>query len=56
MLRFVMILSSPMTSFQILGLCQEKFVSVALCREANHRPEDLGHLLVILGLSHQVPW
>lgn len=45
MLRFVMILRSPVTSFQILRLCQENFMSFALCREENHQPRDLGQLL-----------
>lgn len=52
MLRFVMNLSSPMTSFQILRLCQENFMSIALYRKENHQPTDLGQLLDIPGLSH----
>lgn len=55
-LRFVMILSSSMTSFQILRLCQENFVSIVVCREDNHQPRDLGQLLDIPGLNHWAFW
>lgn len=52
MLALVMILSSPVTYFQIVRLCQENFMSIALYRDENHQPRDLGQILDILALRH----
>lgn len=49
-----MILSSPTISFWILRLCQENITSIALYKEENQQPIDLGQLLDVPGQIHQV--